>query len=436
MAAASIKTDIAIVGAGVIGLAIAFRLAAAGRAVVVVDPNDPGSGASYGNAGAIAPYGCAPIGNPDVLRNLPHLLLGSESPFAMRPAALPACLPWLLRFLSQSAPSQARRNGHALHRLLREAAQTWRDLAVQADVSDLIRDEGCLYIYRRKPPPKNGDWASRLRDELGVKQEWLTSEDVARLEPALPRMAGGLFFPDAAHIVDPPALTRRLATAARSHGASFQRVHVERIEPLASRAFRLGSRNLAIEAQKVVLAAGAWSRTLARHVGDEVPLDTERGYHLEYAMDVCPIKRPVSPIDLGFYITPMAGRLRIAGTVELGGLAAPLNPRRTMLLERGVHKLFPDLGAPQAQWLGFRPSLPDSLPVIGPSRNHPGLIHAFGHGHLGMTLAAVTSLIVAGLVERGNGGWDLSPFRVDRFSWGSGQVLPDNRNSKNPPPDP
>ena len=415
MAAASIKTDIAIVGAGIIGLAAAFRLAAAGRDVVIVDPNDPGSGASHGNAGAIAPYGCAPIGNPDVLRNLPGLLLGSESPFALRPAALPALLPWLLRFLWQSTPERARRNGLALRSLLMEAAQAWHDLAVQAEVSDLIRNQGCLYVYRDKAPVKNGDWAARLRDELGVRQEWLTSDDVARLEPALPRAAGGLFFPEASHFVDPPMLTRRLAAAARAHGASFQRAHVERIEPKVSGAFRLSCSDLEIEARKVVLAAGAWSRTLAQQVGDEVPLDTERGYHLEYAMKVCPITRPVSPIDLGFYITPMAGRLRVAGTVELGGLSAPLNPRRTALLERGVRKLFPDLGAPTAQWLGFRPSLPDSLPVIGPSRRHPGLIHAFGHGHLGMTLAAVTSLIVSGLVDGGNRAWDLFSFRVDRF---------------------
>ncbi|MGV7217853.1 NAD(P)/FAD-dependent oxidoreductase [Bradyrhizobium sp. UFLA05-112] len=415
MAAALIKTDIVVVGAGIVGLAAAFRLAAAGRDVVVVDPNDPGSGASYGNAGAIAPYGCAPIGNPDVLRNLPHLLLGSESPLAIRPTALFSLLPWVSRFLWQSTPRRARCNARALQSLLREAAQTWHDLADQADVSDLIRDEGCLYIYREKPPPKNSDWAAQLREELGVKQEWLTSEDVARLEPALPRVAAGLFFPDAAHIVDPPELTRRLSDAARFHGASFQRVRVERIEPQVSGRFRLVCRDLAIEARKVVLAAGAWSRTLARQVGDEVLLETERGYHLEFAMDACPIRRPVSPIDLGFYITPMVGRLRVAGTVELGGLNAPLNPNRTALLERGVRKLFPDLGPPQAQWLGFRPSLPDSLPIIGPSRRHPNLIHAFGHGHLGMTLAGVTSLIVAGLVEGGNGAWDLSPFRVDRF---------------------
>jgi D-hydroxyproline dehydrogenase len=412
---APIKTDVAIVGAGIIGLAIACRLAATGREVVVIDGNEPGSGASYGNAGAIASYGCAPIGNPDVLRNLRSLLLSSESPLAIRPATQPALLPWLSRFVWQSMPARARRNGHALAGLLKDAMPAWRDLAMQADASDLFRQEGCLYVYRDKMPPVNSEWGARLRDELGVRQHRLNPAEVAKLEPALPPMAGGVFFPDAAHIVDPGALTRRLAAAAVSSGASFQRARVERLEPQDSGQIRLSCRDLAVDAQTVVLAAGAWSRSLARQGGENVPLDTERGYHIEFAMEACPIKRPVSPVELGFYITPMAGRLRVAGTVELGGLSAPLNPDRVALLERGVRKLFPDLGPIERQWLGFRPSLPDSLPVIGPSRRHRNLILAFGHGHLGMTLAGVTSRMVASLIEDRSNISDFSAFRPDRF---------------------
>jgi D-amino-acid dehydrogenase len=409
---APIKTDVALVGAGIIGLATACRLAAAGREVVVIDPNEPGMGASYGNAGAIAPYGCAPIGNPDVLRNLRGLLFDSESPLAIRPAALPALLPWLSRFLWQSMPARARRNGHALAGLLKDALPAWRDLAIQADASDLFRHEGCLYVYRDRMPARDSEWAARLRDELSVRQDRLNAAEVAKLEPALPPAAGGVFFPDAAHIVDPRALTRRLAAAAESNGASFQRARVEQLQPQNNGQIRLICRDLAVDAHTVVLAAGAWSRALARQGGANVPLDTERGYHIEFAMATCPIKRPVSPVDLGFYITPMEGRLRVAGTVELGGLSAPLNPDRIALLERGVRKLFPNLGPIQTQWLGFRPSLPDSLPVIGPSRRHPNLIHAFGHGHLGMTLAAVTSRIVASLIEGRN---DASAFQPNRF---------------------
>ena len=412
----SIKTEIAIVGAGVIGLATALRLAAAGREVVVIDPNQPGSGASYGNAGVVAPYGCAPIGNPDTLRNLPDLLLNSESPLAIRTAALPALLPWLSRFVWQSMPGQARRNGRALAGLLNEALPAWRDLAAEAGVSDLFRHEGCIYFYREKMPPKNSEWGARLRVELGVRQEWLNPAELAALEPALPAAAGGVFFPDAVHIVDSSALTRRLADAAESNGASFRRARIERLEVQDGGQLRLISRDLAWDADKVVLAAGAWSRSLAQQGGENIPLDTERGYHIEFAMDACPIKRPVSPVDLGFYITPMEGRLRVAGLVELGGLFAPANPDRIALLERGIRKLLPNLGPVHGQWLGFRPSVPDSLPVIGRARRSQNLILAFGHGHLGMTLAGVTSRIVADLVQGQNDIADISPFRPDRFN--------------------
>jgi len=412
---AAVKTDIAIIGAGIIGLTAALRLAAGGREIVVVDPNDPGSGASFGNAGAVASYCCAPIGNPDVLRDLPHLLFNPDSPLAIRPAALPALLPWLTRFVWQSMPGRARRNGRALAGLLQDAVPAWRELAEQAGALDLFRHDGCLYVYLEKMPPADSDWGARLRDELGVRQERLTSAEVAQLEPALSAVAGGVFFPDAAPIVDPSALTKRLAAAARRQGVSFQRARVAQLAPQHDGHIRLNGPDFTLDARKVVVAAGAWSRFLARQAGENIPLDTERGYHIEFALDAGPIRRPVSPDELGFYITPMEGRLRVAGTVELGGLVAPPNPDRFVLLERGARKFLPGLGPVQSQWLGFRPSLPDSLPVIGRSRRQPNLIYAFGHGHLGMTLAGVTSAIVADLIGDRNDGRDLAAFRPDRF---------------------
>jgi glycine/D-amino acid oxidase-like deaminating enzyme len=409
------KTDVAVIGAGIIGLATTLRLAAAGREVVVIDPNEPGSGASWGNAGTLAPYACAPVGNPDVLRNLPGLLFNAESPLAIRLTALPGLVPWLSRFVRQSLPAAARRNGLALAGLLKEAMPAWRDLAGQAHVSNLLRYEGCLYLYGEETLPKDAEWAGRLRDEMGVRQHRLTAAEVAEMEPALPPVAGGLFFPDAAHITDPAALTKRMATEAELLGASFQRARVERLAPQNGGTIQLTCGDLTVDAHTIVLAAGAWSRSLALQVGDKIPLDTERGYHVEFDMDSPLIKRPVSPIDLGFYLTPMASRLRVAGTVELGGLAAPLNPTRIDLLERGARKLFPNLGPVRGRWLGFRPSLPDSLPVIGRSRHCKNLIHAFGHGHLGMTLAGITGQAVAGLIERRSAAPDLSAFRPDRF---------------------
>ena len=333
---APIKTDIAVIGAGIIGLATAFRLAAAGREVVVVDPNERGSGASYGNAGIFAPYAGAPVGNPDVLRNLPSLFFNSESPLAIRPAALPALAPWLSRFVRQSLPTCARRNGAALAGLLKDAMPAWRDIVRQGHLADLLREEGCLYLYRENMPAKDMEWSARLRTEMGIRQRRLTAAEVAEMEPALPPVPGGLFFPDAAHINDPAALSRRIAAKLESLSVSFQRARVERLEPQSDGKIRLTSDDRLVEPHRVVLAAGAWSRSLAQQVGDKIPLDTERGYHIEFEMNAALLTRPVSPIDLGFYLTPMVGRLRVAGTVELGGLAEPVNPARIALLERGA----------------------------------------------------------------------------------------------------
>lgn len=410
-----LKTDVAIIGAGIIGLTTALRLAAGGHEVLVIDPKDPGSGASNGNAGTLAPYACVPIGNPDVLRNLPRLLFSPESPLAISPAGFPALFPWLLRFLRESLPKAARRNAYALGAILKEAMPAWRDLGADADLSYLFRQGGCLHVYRKGLPTSHKDWGNRLREELGVRQEWLTSTEVAKLEPGLPPTSCGLFFHDAVHIVDPAVLCERLAAKAKSYGTSFRRARVEGFEPQRCGQIRLGCGDRKVDAHSVVLSAGAWSRSLARQAGEHIPLDTERGYHIEFAMDEALIKRPVCPVELGFYMTPMEGRLRVAGTVELGGLSAPSNPRRTALLERGVRKLFPRIGPVRSHWLGFRPSVPDSRPVIGRSRRYSNLILAFGHGHLGMTLAAITSHAVASLIEQRNDILDLSAFRPDRF---------------------
>jgi D-amino-acid dehydrogenase len=163
---------------------------------------------------------------------------------------------------------------------------------------------------------------------------------------------------------------------------------------------RISAAPFDIDAKTVVIAAGARSKTLAAQAGDRVPLETERGYHVEFDMETPPVSRPVCPTSKGFYLVPMAGRLRVAGTVELGGLSAPANPRRIALLERGAKAIFPEFGKPDRTWLGFRPSMPDSVPVIGPSRGGSDIILAFGHGHLGLTLAAVTARIVGDLVAK------------------------------------
>ncbi|MGB5868967.1 MAG: FAD-dependent oxidoreductase [Albidovulum sp.] len=390
------EVEIAVIGAGVIGLAIAHRLAVTGREVVVFDPAPPGSGASYGNAGAVADYAVQPVGTPDVLRNLPALLFDRNSPLAIRRAALPTLAPWLLRFARQSLPAAARRNAAILAGLLADAAPRWQDLAAEIGGAAILQDRGCAYWYQTDQALKGAKADLGFRRQFGVTVELLSAAELAALEPGLPiTEGGGAYFPKVLWMRDPGAMVALLAEACARAGVRFETALVSGLER-----DRAGVRlsGPGIIAKRVVIAAGAHSKGLARAAGDRVPLDTERGYHLEWDMPVPRLNRPICPTTRGFYLCPMDGRLRAAGTVELGGLSAPPSPHRLKKLGEGVHAVFPDLGAPSRSWMGFRPSMPDSLPVVGPSRGGGDIIHAYGHGHIGLTLAPITSELVAALV--------------------------------------
>lgn len=399
------KSDILIIGAGVIGLAAALRLAAGGRDVTVIDPNEPGSGASYGNAGTIADYAVIPVGTPAVLKNVPSLLFSRDSPLSIRHSAILSLMPWLLRFAYQSLPANAARNAAVIAGLLTGALSGWREMASQVGADDLLRQNGCLYLYDDPKALAAAAADFALREKLGISQERLTADDVARLEPKLPAFEGGaVLFPDAVNLTDPALMMQRLTKAAEAQGVRFLKTAAIGIKR-GSGAVSVICTEKTLRARTVIIAAGAHSKRLAAAAGDRIPLDTERGYHVEYDMARPIVSRPVCPVSRGFYLVPMSGRLRVAGTVELGGLAAPLNPRRIQLLESGANAIFPNLGRPDRQWLGFRPSMPDSVPVIGPSRHGNDVIYAFGHGHLGLTLAPVTAHLIQQIAE----GRDLPP---------------------------
>ena len=409
-----ISTDIAIIGAGVIGMAIAERLLAEGRDVVVIDPNPPGSGASYGNAGTIADYAVMPVGSPEVLRNLPSLLFDRDSPLAIRRVALPSLAPWLLRFAAQSLPGPTRRNAAAIAALLADASPSWEALAERLGAQDIVQRRGCLYLYETAKGFHAAKSGLTARQTMGIPVELLTPAELAALEPGLPNMSGGAaFFPKAVFLSDPGVVMAALAKAVFA-AAQFVQARVDRIARGANGVTLTGD-GLHLTARKVIIAAGAHSKALARQAGDRVPLDTERGYHVEWDMPIPPITRPACPTSRGFYLCPMQGRLRVAGTVELGGLTAPPSPHRIAKLVQGARALFPQLGEPARDWMGFRPSMPDSLPVIGPSRAGGDIINAFGHGHIGVTLAPITGRIVADLVAGRHPSLDITPYRVDRF---------------------
>ena len=239
-------------------------------------------------------------------------------------------------------------------------------------------------------------------------------EQVAELEPGLPKgLAGAAYFTGATFLDDPGRMMGQIAATVLTRARHLQ-ARVDRLSRGPDGVVLEGP-GLHLHARRVILAAGAHSRDLARQAGDRIPLDTERGYHVEWDMETPLLSRPSCPTARGFYFCPMAGRLRVAGTVELGGLTLPPSPHRIAKLVEGARAFFPDLPAPDREWMGFRPSIPDSLPVIGPSAGGPDVIHAFGHGHIGVTLAPVTARIVGALIAGQAPGLDIAPYRPTRF---------------------
>lgn len=407
--------NVAIVGAGFIGLGAAAWLQRDGHRVTLFDPAGIGQGASFGNAATFAPYGCVPVNGPSVFRNIPHFLFAADSPLRIRWPYLLRGAPWLARFLLASTPARHARSASALAALLSRAADGYAPLLAPPQLAAFVRPRECLYLYARQASFDAAQPSLALRRRLGVPFETLDASAIRQLEPALaPIFTRGVLFVGSWHFSDPHGFLGELFAQLAASGATLERVRVERIAP-AGDSVNVQAGGTVRAFDHVVIAAGARSREFAAACGDAVPLDTERGYHVQFATHEPIVTRPVGWAERGFYMTPLDEGLRAAGTVELGGFDAPMNPSLVALLTRSAREAVPSLGAPTRSWLGFRPTLPDGVPVIGHARHSARVIHAFGHQHLGVTLAGITGQIVADLVARRTPPLDLTPYRAARF---------------------
>ncbi|MGO8541021.1 NAD(P)/FAD-dependent oxidoreductase [Rhizobium leguminosarum] len=415
------RRHVAVVGAGLVGLCTALWLQRMGHRVMIIDPAPPFGDASYrqacsyGNACTFAPHGVVPVATPGVIWRVPGMLLNPLGPLAIVWRYLPQLIPWLRAFLASSTKAEVERIAGTLAVLLSHADAAWQPLVMQAGAERLKRHDGCLYLYKSEAQFRAADAENGLRERHGVAMERLDRADIQGMEPNLaPLYHKGVLFRDAYVFSSPRQLAFALAEAVISGGGEIVRGEVSAIEPRDnSICLRVAGRQ--ILADHAVVAAGAHSRKLTASIGDRVLLDTERGYHVLFPQAGNLLSRPVCYPEHGFYMVPMADGLRAAGTVELGGLAAPLNPKRTAMIRDGVKMLLPPAGRGSDEWLGFRPSMPDSLPVIGSSRHLPRVTYAFGHGHLGLTLSALTGYLVSQLVAGQPPAVDLAPLRPDRF---------------------
>ncbi len=415
---------VVVIGAGIVGAATAIELLRDGHRVTILEPGEPGGeqAASYGNGTLLNPSSVIPMSSPGIWRKVPGWLADPLGPLAIRWRYLPRLLPWLTRFLRAGATeARVAATARALRPLLLDAPELHRRLAAEAGVGELITRQGVLFVFPSRADFEAEELAWRLRRENGVRWLELSADELRQREPTLSRRyTFALLVEENGQCRDPGAYVAALVRHAVAQGAELRRDRAVgfRIEGRRLHAVRTAAGEIA--ADRAVIAAGAWSRHLAREAGDRVPLETERGYHAVIAHTGVAPRYPVMPSDgkMACVMTPQG--LRLAGQVELAGLDAAPNWKRAGVMRDFARLVFPDLPAdlPDEKvkvWMGHRPSTPDGLPCIGPASGCPDVVNAFGHGHVGLTAGAATARLVADMISARHPSIEVAPYSARRF---------------------
>ena len=409
--------DVALIGGGIVGTACALELLAAGRSVSIVEAGDPGAGTAGGSAGYLSDGEIFPLAQPGVLRDLPSLLLDSRSPLVVHPGALPGLLGWGVRFAFAARPARVRAATSALASLNRLANDALFALAERADAAEYLKREGALHVAREPKAFAHARSLVPVLAEYGLHARVVEREELLALEPALaPGVAGAVEYPNSMRCTDPSAFGFALAARARASGATVLRARALSLQPTAGGGWNVRTTAGTLQARRVVVTAGVWSRALLRPLGHVVPLQAARGYHLMLPEPGIAVRRTLLFEDAHFCATPMDGGLRLAGTVEFAPLGSQPNFARSQILYPAAADYLPGLrGEGATRWMGNRPSFPDSLPAIGASVRQRNLFYCFGHEKLGLTQAAVSARAIAALIAGATPPVDLEPFALERF---------------------
>ena len=410
------KSSICVIGAGIQGVCISLHLIKKGFKVTLIDRDEPGNSASYGNAGHFSPYASVPINRPDILLDVPAMLLSSTGPLALKWNYVPKMIPWFIKFIKNCSKKKMMHTAKYMHQILDLALPAYDELFQDIDLSGLVENRGIIYFWTDKDL-KSRELEINIRKELGVEQQLLKPHEIHDLEPHIKQIYhGGVLYPSARHARNPRKILIKLFELFLKKGGKFIKENVESINFSSDNKPKIKTNLNSYEFNKTVIACGAFSKKLTDQANEKIPLDTERGYHVHFKGYDHLLSRPVIFLNRGFGITPMEQGLRVVGTVEFGGLDNPLSKKRIMNLVSNAKYLFPELGKHEDEWLGFRPTLPDFLPVIGPSKNYKNLFYSFGHHHLGWTLGAISGKILAGMIAEEKTNLDLSPYKSIRFS--------------------
>ena len=411
------RTSTAVVGAGIVGATIAYELQKRGRQVTLIDRDAPGRGASWGNMASIAVTEFMPASRPSVWRRIPHWLMDAEGPVRIRPSYMLRLAPWMLRFVMASRPRVLREieaQGAALcARALDDTTRLMRELGVEGDLSET----GCLSLYRDDAELKEDRDHFEILDRFGFRYEMLGSNALRDLEPEIStQIQRAVLFPDNRTLRNPHDLVTAVVARFEALGGAILRADAqgfERSDRITG--VRLPAGNV-LKTDELVLAAGALTSQFSRQLGDPMPLETERGYHTQIMSPGITLNHSIIWPAKAFMVSPTAGGIRVGGTVEMAGIDAAPDYRRAKITLKRAREALPNLQTEDAtEWMGHRPALPDTVPVIAASAKTPGVFYATGHGHLGVTNAATTAHLIGQLMAGETPDIDLRPYRIDRF---------------------
>lgn len=410
------KATVTVIGAGIVGLCTARALLARGFDVSVVDPNLPGSGCSFGNAGVFAVWSCAPLSLPGEWKLAPKWLLSRHGPLSIDWRRLPVLTPWLLQFVRAGRADKIAELSDAMFALYNSGFDHYQEILRGTGDEALIRDACYVHAFR---DPVNADLnqlSYRLKRERGAPMRIIDAGALRELEPALSHeYRAAILIEKQGRTLNPARLCEVIAREIRTAGGRFVRQRAESLHPDAD-GCRIQLQGETLRAQRVVVAAGAWSRRLIAPLGARIPLESGRGYHLMYDREGVDLNNSVTDPEQHLAASAMEGGVRVSGMMEFAGLEAPPFKRHFRVIDRLARQMLPGIvGEPTSEWVGHRPATPDTLPVIGPLPGHPSVLLAFGHGQLGLTGAPMTGRIVAALASGDRLNMDLQPYRAERF---------------------
>jgi D-amino-acid dehydrogenase len=408
----------AVVGGGIIGLSIAYHLVQSGASVIVIDRDPDGDKASLGNAGAIAVTEVVPAAVPGIAWRVPGWLLDPLGPLTIRPAHFLKLIPWLVRFARAGISTEAERISEALAAINSRVYVDLLPMLADADLGNQLRRTGALTVYETEQGFRrdSSEWARKRA--LNIEVSVMSGDEARQLEPSLgPGIQRAVFTPQWSHVSDPKTILEGLRHWLRSRGSLICGGEVINLVSSSSSVTLELEGGTRVEADRAVIAAGAWSAILAGRLGDRVSLESERGYNTTLPEPGVEVRRQLIFAERKFVATPLSCGLRIGGAAEFGGLTAAPNFKRSQRLVELASRHLPGLRTEGATcWSGHRPATPDSLPVISPARNHPSIYYAFGHGHLGLTQAATTGRLVCEWMQGKTPSIDMTPYRVARFN--------------------